>query len=320
MQHLSTTAPATRTVLLFFLASAVVFSGCGIGSTSASNLPLQQPDNAAAAAAPDIFASGHDDVSADAAFAVQTALMGGTLVQKFRYGSDHTTRQYHELVLNGVSNITAIANSQNQPNSTVTYVSNNIIGDRVPRFALLWVNQLNVPDNELTDKDTNLIIQKSLLIPLTLLQLEHYDEASGTIQYAVEIGDTALLAGNNGSRRPVSSIVDNTTATPFAFARGSLMIDMIVINGSDPIVGQKANATSLRHASDIGAISDVFMRNAHAATGLQVKAQGLLTSWIPGYGLGTILWCCTAVPIVTCIGLPCPFWVFLPLVYTCCIV
>jgi len=240
--------------------------------------------------------------------AVQTAAEGGSLRT---FGTNAGL-----LTMHGVHFPTVITNTNGNASDPLRIVSNTIIaGEVLPRFALLSVNWTSIDQVHCLD---------NALISLEIIELVEYEEAvndvGGVLEYAVKIGDV-FLKSSNSSNMTVTS--DEPFPSELSFDEGSLMVDLVPTNAD--------TENSLRAVTASGKLAAVYRYNAYKSTGQLVEAQGALTLWLFPYGITSILFCCTAVPISSCFGcwplifwyggcFFCPGWVLVPFFYTCCLI
>jgi len=245
----------------------------------------------------------HDDDT----IAVQTASEGGSLTI---IGSGDGL-----LTLEGVNFPTVVTNTQWNASNPFRITSNTIMAsDVLPRFALLSVNWTSIDQVH---------CMENALLSLDVVELIEYKEAvdgiGGVLQYAVKIGDI-FLSSTNSSNTTVTT--DTPIPPSLLFDEGSLMVDLVSTNTD--------TENSLQAVSNSGKLAQVYRHNALKSTGQLVEAQGLLTLPLFPYGITSLLFCCTMVPVSSCFGCwPligwyagcfCPGWVLVPFFYACCLI
>lgn len=233
--------------------------------------------------------------------AVQTASAGGELTP-IESGDDST----YSLTLHGVIDPLIISNSQwNTSDPFRLLDSSAIVSEiRFPAFALLAMNHSNSSSGTFDES----LVSLELLEILHMQQYTRNDsmemetETRIAISYKVKAGELVLNTLNN--------TVYEQQLPPSSFRQGKLMIDLQsntqaeakspsstrdAYNDDAHIGGLK----SLHHYVNSGQISDNYKYNSITrqvksshADDTQVRAQGLLTWWVPVYGVSSILLCC----------------------------
>lgn len=246
----------------------------------------------------------------------QTAHLGGHLkkIEKEVSGAEDASTQYYKLTLRGitessivtVSNHAAVAGAPDDEAPRIKTVQQTVLPG-LPRFAMLTISTDKNYEKDLVDSVTNPHVVDNILISLELLEMVDFVENAGQ-QSEAEGGATAVYVARltkgadimlntyNGS---ISAEVPRWEALDnIDFESGVLVADYFR-NPSAELAAGGGGRESLRSLKAKMVVN--YIRNIAKIRGSDdddmdaiVKAQGLLTWWVPIYGIVTIVACCPA--------------------------
>jgi len=136
------------------------------------------------------------------------------------------------------------------------------------RFALLV---LGVPEYA-ADKPTALAgdLTKTSMISMDLLELIDEPAPTSTLKYKVKLGDVELHTDIYRA-----DARNDTKYVEYVFGEGTLMIDLI--DSDDANLSEQDKVNSIRHQTQIGAVSESYERQLKGSEDGVVLSQGIMT-------------------------------------------